>query len=147
MKVYNQKGKWDKWSQLANSPSRICTSFRTNSQNKEHRMKFSWINQRVLIAENELLQGGIEGTIIGAKESTIALKLSAPVHLLNGTECGHLVASARHANTSLDDILSGKPAPCALTLVPLDKFDPLNPCDVSWWRGGGAVIGDIRAAQ
>lgn len=110
-------------------------------------MNSSWINRRMQIEDNELLQGGIEGTMIGAKESTVSLKLRAPVHLLNGTECGHLVASARHENTSLDDILSGKPVPCALTLVPLDKFDPLNPCDVSWWRGDGAVIGDIRAVQ
>lgn len=101
----------------------------------------------MLVADNELLQGSIEGTIIGVKESTVSLKLTAPVHLLNGTECGHLAASARHENTSLDDILSGKPAPCALTLVPIDKFDPLNSCDLSWWRGGGAVIGDIRAEQ
>ncbi|MHB1080657.1 MAG: hypothetical protein ACYC67_14735 [Prosthecobacter sp.] len=110
-------------------------------------MNSSWTNRRMQIADNELLQGGIEGTIIGAKKSTVSLKLSAAVHLPNGTKCGHLVASARHVNTSLDDMLSGKPVPCALTLVPLDKFDPLNPCDVSWWRGGGAVIGDVRAVQ
>lgn len=99
------------------------------------------------IADNELLQGSIEGTIIGAAESTVSLKLPAPLRLPNGTECGHMVASARHENTSLDDLLSGKPVLCALTLVPRDKFDPLNPCDVSWWRGGGAVIVDIRAVQ
>lgn len=110
-------------------------------------MNFSCTNRRVLIADNELLQGGIEGIIIGVKESTVSLKLATAVHLPKETECRHLVASARHENTSLDDILSGKPVPCALTLVPLDKFDPLNPCDVSWWRGGGAVIGDIRTVQ
>lgn len=110
-------------------------------------MNSSWINRHILIADNDLIQGDIEGTIIGVKESTVSLKLAAPVHTPSGTECRHMVVSARHENTSLEDILSGKPVLCALTLIPLGKFDPLNPCDVSWWRGGGAATGDIRAVQ
>ena len=108
-------------------------------------MNSDWTNRRILIADNELIKGGIEGTIIGVGESSVSLKLSKPVQLPNGQESNHLVASVRHENKSLNDILSGEPVLCALTLVPFGQFDHLSPCDVSWWRGGGAVIGDVCA--
>ncbi|MBA3040134.1 MAG: hypothetical protein KJ670_14290 [Alphaproteobacteria bacterium] len=104
------------------------------------------LNHRIFIAPNELFDKGGEGTVVAVEGRALALRLSIPVSLPSGKACHNLVASIRHANRTVDEIMAGHAVLCALTLVPVDKFDPARPCDVSWWRGDGAAIGDIRAA-
>jgi hypothetical protein len=108
-------------------------------------MNSSWINRRILISPNELLEGGGHGILIANDARALSLTLSKPMLLPNGKACSHLVAYVRHENRTLNEIMDGRAVLCALTLVPDEKFDPKKPCDVSWWRGGGAAIGDIRA--
>lgn len=108
-------------------------------------MSSSWINRRILISPNELFEGGGAGIFVADDGRALSMTLSAPVRLPNGKVCSHLVASVRHENRTLHEIMNGSAVLCALTLVPDEKFDPVKPCDVRWWRGGGAAIGDIRA--
>jgi hypothetical protein len=108
-------------------------------------MNPAWLNHRILITPNELFDNGGEGTVLAVEGNALALRLLVPVRLPSGKECHNLVASIRHANRIVDEIMAGHPVLCALTLVPVDKFDPARPCDVSWWRGNGAAIGNIRA--
>lgn len=108
-------------------------------------MNSYWNNRRILILPNELFENGGNGALIAVDGRSIALVLSAPMVLPNGKVCSHLVAAVRHENRNLNDIMDGNAVLCALTLVPDEKFDPSRPCDVSWWRGGGATIGDIHA--
>lgn len=104
-------------------------------------------NRRLLILPNELFEAGGEGIFLAHDGNSLAMTLSTPVVLPDGKICTHLVASVRHEARNISEIMDGKTVLCALSLVPDEKFDPLKPCDVSWWRGGGAVIGDIRAAN
>jgi hypothetical protein len=108
-------------------------------------MNSTWMNRRVVISANDLLEGGRSGRVIADKGRAIAVELSGAVLLSDGRACSHLVASVRHENRTLEEIMEGTSVLCALTLVPDENFDIAKPCDVSWWRGGGAVIGDIRA--
>jgi hypothetical protein len=32
---------------------------------------------------------------------------------------------------------------CGITCIPKDRYNPAKPFDLSWWRGGGAAIGDL----
>lgn len=104
------------------------------------------LNHRIFIAPNELFDKGDEGTVVAVEGRALALRLSIPVSLPSGKACHNLVASIRHANRTVDEFMAGHAVLCALTLVPVDKFDPARPCDVSWWRGDGAAIGDILSA-
>jgi hypothetical protein len=106
-------------------------------------MNSYWINRRILISPNELFKSGAVGHVIADDGQAISIKLSVNLFLPNGKPCSHLVASVRHEGKTLSEIKEGNAVLCALTLVPDEKFDPGKPCDVSWWRGGGAVIGDI----
>jgi hypothetical protein len=108
-------------------------------------MNTHWINQQILISPNELFESGSEGSVVAHEGQVITIKLSAPVQLPDGKSCSHVVASVRHMNRTILEVLNGNPVLCALTLVPNDKFNMGKPCDVSWWRGGGAVIGDLRS--
>lgn len=108
-------------------------------------MNSSWNNRRILIAPNELLENGCDGIVVANEGRSVSIKLSSPARLSNGKEYSHLVAAVRHENRTIKDAMSGKHVLCALILVPSEKFDPTKPCDVSWWRGGGASIGDICA--
>lgn len=110
-------------------------------------MNPAWINHHILISPNELFDKGGEGTVVAVEGSALALTLSVPATLPSGKECRNLVASIRHANRTVDEIMAGHAVLCAPTLVPVDKFDAARPCDASWWRGGGAAIGDIVRAQ
>lgn len=109
-------------------------------------MKPAWFNHRILVSPNELLDQGGEGTVLAVEGRALALRLSVPATLPSGKECHNLVASIRHANRTVDEIMAGHAVLCALTLVPVDKFDAARPCDLGWWRGNGAAIGDILSA-
>lgn len=106
-------------------------------------MTFDLLNKDVVVISADLSVKPLKGRVIAAAENTLALRLDAPVFLSSDEEAQYLVASVRHENRSLDEIAAGQQVVCALTLVPNAKFNPAKPFDVSWWRGGGAAIGDI----
>lgn len=87
----------------------------------------------------------IEGVVVGTTSNSIALRLTSPIKIPSGESALHLVASIRHENRSLSEIAAGLRVLCGITLVPASQFDPSRPCDTSWWRSGGAAIGDVAA--
>jgi hypothetical protein len=108
-------------------------------------MSVSLINRHFIFTPNDLFEHEAYGVSVAVDDRSVAVKLLKPIRLETGIECEHLIAKLRYQNQSLKDLLSGIPLLCALTAVPDEQFDPDNPCDVSWWRGGGgAAIGDVK---
>jgi hypothetical protein len=53
------------------------------------------------------------------------------------------VAQPRLQRDGLLVLLTSGVLGCAVTSVPRDRYDPAQPFDLSWWRGGAAAIADL----
>ena len=53
------------------------------------------------------------------------------------------VARLRHERDDLGTLIDSGILGCGIVCVPQDCHDPARPFDLSWWRGGGAAIGDL----
>jgi len=85
------------------------------------------------------------GTVTGQTVDAIAIRLETSLTLKERIEAAHLVAKVRHDDgLGLSKMHAGHLTVCNLTLVPIAKFNPGNPCDLSWWRGNGAAVGDVK---
>ena len=62
----------------------------------------------------------------------------------NGVVYHRAVATIRTPTVFSDTLLRNEYLGCGVTMVPNDKFDPKKPFDISWWRGGAAVITSLR---
>ncbi len=101
------------------------------------------INRTVLALASEISDHPLKGVVVGVTENSLAVRLDETVHLPNAENARYLVASIRHEYKTLADIAEGRQVLCGLILVPALKFKPNEPCDVSWWRGGAAAVGDV----
>lgn len=54
------------------------------------------------------------------------------------------VARPRLARDKLENLLNEGAFGCALICVPRERHNPANPFDLSWWRGGGAAVAELR---
>lgn len=72
----------------------------------------------------------------------LLLQLTPPL-LAGQTLYAHAIAKPRLAGHGPENLLREGVLGCAITCVANDKFDAGNPFDLSWWRGGGAAIGDL----
>ena len=57
--------------------------------------------------------------------------------------CEYFVAMPRHEGDELKDLLLRKSVFCGLTRIPEDRLQSPTPFDLSWWRGGPALIGEV----
>ena len=55
-----------------------------------------------------------------------------------------IVVTARHAERPLA-ASEAQDVPCNMIRTTHERMSAGHPCDVSWWRGGGAMIGSIKA--
>ena len=62
-------------------------------------------------------------------------------------QCEYFVASPRHEGGRLNDIQRNKGVICGLTRIPDERLQLADPFDLKWWRGGPALIGELRSAQ
>lgn len=84
------------------------------------------------------------GTIVHRAAAAWLVELDRPVFYSN-TEYRLLVVLSRHegrtlAQATLHDVS------CSLIRTTAERASSATPCDISWWRGGHAMIGSIRAA-
>jgi len=77
------------------------------------------------------------------KPSAWLVELVDPISIQD-TEYRYLVVNARHEGKELGVSKTGKAVPCNMTRIPAARARTDNPCDLSWWRGGHAMIGTIR---
>ena len=74
--------------------------------------------------------------------ATMLVRLDKPF-MLSGDKYHYFVATARHENSSLEDLERNLTITCNLIRIPSDRAEGSNPFDLSWWRGGGAAIADL----
>lgn len=100
--------------------------------------------RNVKVCANDFIQKDLAALIanVGEHARKLLLELSAST-VINGEIYTHAIASPRLARDDLNVLLSTGVLGCAITLVPKDLFDPSNPFDLSWWRGGAAVVTDV----
>jgi hypothetical protein len=84
------------------------------------------------------------GTVVHRDPKAWLVELDHPFKFA-GVEYRFLVASARHEDSSLESSVS-KEVSCNLTRTDPERVTGKNPCDLSWWRGGGAMIGSIAVS-
>lgn len=76
-------------------------------------------------------------------EGALLVQLQHPL-IYRGIRCEYFVVSPRHEGDDIASLAGGKVLPCGLTQIPADRVDSTNPFDLSWWRGGVALLGSVR---
>lgn len=77
---------------------------------------------------------------------SMLLQLNTPLHYRD-LSCEFVVASPRSERGSFDFLTEGAGVDCNLTRIPEDRAASPNPLDLSWWRGGVALLGTLRLKQ
>jgi len=85
----------------------------------------------------------LPANIVSECGKAIVLQLSSPFEY-KGMHCEYLVASVRHDGTNVGELRDGKTVFCAMTRITEKQANSENPTDLSQWRGGVAIIGDIE---
>jgi hypothetical protein len=85
----------------------------------------------------------LEAKVISITNEALLLKLNVPF-MFRDVHCEYFIASPRHEEDTLSQLLDGKPLFCGLTRISADQANSLNPFDLSKWRGGLAIIGEIE---
>lgn len=87
----------------------------------------------------------LTGTVVHRGSNAWLLELDQPF-TFSETQYRFLVASARHHGSSLESSESGEVS-CNLVRTDPGCVTGKDPCDLSWWRGGGAMIGSIAVSS
>jgi hypothetical protein len=109
----------------------------------------SLVNREVLVTVSETWDfvsacgsGPFLAQIVASGGGAVLLRLAQPP-VYEGIACEYFVASPRANGTAWSRLANGEPILCALTLIPPDRAISAMPFDVSWWRGGIALLGDV----
>jgi hypothetical protein len=82
----------------------------------------------------------------GSSQDLMLLRLAVPIS--HGSAiCEYFVAGERSDHDRLADLLRDKAINCTLTRVPPEQALTNSPVDLSWWRGGIALLGSVRRAE
>lgn len=84
----------------------------------------------------------ISATVTIAKDDTWLAKIDDPFEF-DGTEYRFIVVSPRHEGKSLSDASTGT-IPCSMTRISTEHATSPDPCDLSSWHGGHAMIGTVK---
>lgn len=63
-----------------------------------------------------------------------------------GANYRYMVISPRLEGDALAQCAS-RSVPCNMIKTTIERASSASPCDISWWRGGHAMVGSIEAAQ
>jgi hypothetical protein len=89
----------------------------------------------------------LEGEILATSDShtggAALIKLNQPFNYKN-VDCEYFVATPRYRGISIRVIASGKPLLCGITRISKEMVKSSNPFDLSSWRGGIAIIGELE---
>lgn len=107
-------------------------------------MSSSFPETKVIIRSNEFIERDISAFIvtIDTNNKSLLLELDKPIKS-KGRMYRHVVALPRIPQDNLYTLNVSGILGCSVTWVPDDKYDPNNPMDLSWWRGGAAAITDL----
>jgi hypothetical protein len=89
----------------------------------------------------------LEGEIIATSDlytgGAALVKLNQPFNYRK-MDCEYFVAIPRYQGSSIGDIAEGKPLLCGITRISKERAESSNPFDLSSWRGGLAIIGELE---
>ncbi len=78
--------------------------------------------------------------------NAVLLKLHAPINHA-GTICEYFVAAERTSGDRLSDLLRDRTVNCNLTRISEERALAARPFDLSWRRGGVALLASLRTAR
>jgi hypothetical protein len=108
-------------------------------------MTLSILNRKIRILPDIDIESFC-GEVILAKYTSreaILIKLECPFYY-QSMYYEYIVAFPRQSDYLIDDLLKNKRVFCSLIKIPPKKLETDDPFDTSWWRGGGAFLGDIE---
>ncbi len=80
--------------------------------------------------------------IVSIQGESVLLRLDCPFEF-KATTCEFFVASPRLEGYSISELDEGKPVFCGLTRISREQAASSNPHDLSRWRGGLTLIGNL----
>ena len=95
--------------------------------------------------EATIVQHGTLASGYGTESEAIILKVNEPFEF-EGTRYAYLVGSPRHEGDTFDGLDDGGEVFCSLARVDQEQVESESPFDMSWWRGGGGIIGSLSLA-
>lgn len=108
-------------------------------------MKASQLVGRQVHVRAAELSGVPDAAVIRAVDSeSLSLLLEfVPPARIDSLTCSFAVARPRLERDGLGTLLDSGLLGCGIVCVPDHRYDPARPFDLSWWRGGGAAVGDL----
>ena len=89
--------------------------------------------------------GPFEGEVVQEISDAILVKLDTSIED-KGETYEFLVVSTRHAAEELSLVLGGNEVSCNATAISNERAQGPTPCDLSWWRGGLAVLAALSVS-
>lgn len=83
------------------------------------------------------------GRVVLESDGSWLVELDDPFRYA-GAEYRFVVVSPRHVGVNLGEA-SRQSVPCNMTRTTSERATSDDPCDVSWWRGGRAMVGSVVA--
>ncbi len=108
-------------------------------------MNRSIINMKVKILP-DIDVTSFDGSVILAKEinrQAIIIKLDSPFNY-ESHYYEYIIAFPRHRNNLIGSLSNNERVFCSLMRLPPEIVNSKDPFDTSWWRGGGAFLGDVE---
>jgi hypothetical protein len=91
----------------------------------------------------------LDADIVAARDDDpcehIIVRLREPFRY-EEVDCEYFAASPRLEGDSFVALLRGKSVFSALTRIPPERLNTADPFDLSWWRGGVGIIGNVEPA-
>jgi hypothetical protein len=94
----------------------------------------------------EPLEGGIIAIDNLPTGGMALIKLNHSFNYKN-TECEYFIASPRYIGANIGTLFKGKPMTCGFTRIPKELAESQNPFDLSLWRGGVTIIGELELLE
>jgi len=102
------------------------------------------IGQQVQVRAAELFGATVAAVIRAVDTDALSLLLELELPAQIGSRTYRFaIARPRLERDDLGTLLGSGSLGCSIVCVPHDRYDRARPFDLSWWRGGGAAIGDL----
>lgn len=84
----------------------------------------------------------LDAEIIAMGADNILIRLLKPF-VYEATNCEFFVASPRHKGEHVEKLCNGQSLFCGMTRITSEQANSDNPFDLTSWRGGIAIIGNL----
>jgi len=102
-------------------------------------------NRKVVIFENDFVDRNIVASIVDVAEDYKAMLLKIVEQFeADMRHYKYVVVNSRLENESFKSLELNKISGCSATWVSEQNYNPQNPFDTSWWRGGAGAITSLK---